>query len=311
MSDHYRKISRILTIILVFMLAACQSITGDEPTEAPNDVSYTQAAETIVAALTENAPKASPTSDEVEKSPVTATQVIIPPSSTPLPTETLPPTSTPIPTETVVDVVEMEIPTETLPLLDTSIPTSLVQPNYLLAFEDDFQQRYGWPVEKMDSYELMYSPGGYTIKSRLKNDLIFAVRSDAYVDVRLDVDGIVTAGSNDSYYGVICRFMNGGNYYILAVGSDGWYGIGKKVLSQLQFIEEGVDTENIIYNAGVPNQIRAECIHDKLTLYINDEKMLEVFDKEFTAGRVGLVVGNRTDEEVSILFDNFAVYQPE
>ncbi len=309
MSDNYRKISRILTIILVVMLTACQSIIGDEPTEAPNDISYTQAAETIVAALTENAPKASPTSDEVEKSPATATQEVIPPSSTPLPTETMPPTSTPSPTET--EVLEMELPTETSLPIDEFTPTALIQPNYILAFEDDFRQRVGWPVENKESFDLMFSPGGYTIKSRLKNDLVFSVRSDAYANVRLDVDGLVTAGSNDSYYGVICRFMNGGNYYILAVGSDGWYGIGKKVLSQLQFIGEGVDTENIIYNAFIPNQIRAECIKDKLTLYINDEKMLEVFDNEFTAGRVGLVVGNRTDKEVSILFDNFAVYQPE
>jgi len=309
MSDHYRRVSGVI-IILVFMLAACQGITGDEPTEATNDISYTQAAETIVAALTENAPKASPISDEVEKSPATATQEVLPPSSTPLPTETLPPTSTPAPTET--EVLEMEIPTETSLPTNISIPTSsLTQLNYILAFEDDFQQRYGWPVEKMETFELMFSPGGYTFKSRLKNDLVFAVRSDAYADVRLDVDGLVTAGSNDSYYGVICRFMNGGNYYILTVGSDGWYGIGKKVLSQLRFIEEGIDTENIIYNAGVPNRIRAECIKDKLTLYVNDEKMLEVFDKEFTAGRIGLVVGNRTDDEVSILFDNFALYEPE
>jgi len=298
---------------MVVMLAACQSITGDEPTEAPNDISYTQAAETIVAALTENAPKASPTSDEIEKSPATATKDVIPPSSTPLPTETLPPTSTLAPTETEVLETELEIdlPTETSLPTDVITPTTMIQPNYILAFEDDFRQRVGWPVESEVSFDLLFSPGGYTIKSRLKNDLIFSVRSDAYANVRVDVDGLVTAGSNDSYYGVICRFMNGGNYYILAVGSDGWYGIGKKALSQLRFIEEGHDTENIIYNAFVPNQIRAECIKDRLTLYINDEKMLEVFDNEFTAGKVGLVVGNRTDEEVSILFDNFAVYQPE
>ncbi len=304
MSALYRKIIPILSLILALTLVGCSSLSGSEPTEDPNEISYTQAAETIVAALTQNAPQASPTSSEGISSPATATQETLPPSSTPLPTETLPPTSTPVPTDT-------PFPTETSPPTFTYTPTLPPQPSFFPLFEDDFEQRYGWPIERMESAEFLFTAGGYAIKSRVKNDLVFAVRSDAFADVRIDVDAKVASGPLDSYYGVVCRFMNGGNYYILAVGSDGWYGIGKKVLSQLHFIQEGNDVENIIYTAGLANRIRADCLKDSLSLYVNGEKMLEVIDAEFTAGSIGLVVGNRTDEEVQILFDNFALFEPE
>jgi len=304
MSVQYRKMTPVLSLILTLMLVSCAGISGSEPTEDPNEISYTQAAETIVAALTQNAPQMSPTSSEAASSPATAIQETLPPSSTPLPTETLPPTSTPVPTDT-------SYPTETAPPTFTFTPTTPPQPSFFPVFEDDFEQRYGWPVERMESAEFMFTAGGYAIKSSIKNDLVFAVRSDAYADVRIDVDAKVASGPLDSYYGVVCRFMNGGNYYILAVGSDGWYGIGKKVLSQLHFIQEGYDVENVIYTAGLPNRIRADCLKDSLSLYVNGEKMLEVTDTEFTAGSIGLVVGNRTDSEVQIIFDNFALFEPE
>lgn len=310
MSAQFRKITRMVSLLLALSLAGCLSFPGSAPAEDANAAAYTQAAETIVAELTQNAPQASPTSDEVQVTevdeglPPTATDEPLPPTSTPEPTETLPPTSTPEPTETPLPTVP---PSPTLTFTATEPP----EPNFILSYEDDFSASYGWPVDRLESARFHYTAGGYAINSSVKNDIIFAVRSDAFTDVRVDVSATTKSGPLDSYYGVVCRFINGGNYYLLAVGGDGWYGIGKKVLSQLQFLDQGMDTENIIHTAGVPNQIRADCIKDTLTLYVNGEKMLEVQDKEFTAGAIGLAVGNRTDFEVEILFDDFFVYEPE
>jgi hypothetical protein len=310
MSAQLRKITSIVSLLLVITLTGCLSLPGSAPAEDVNAAAYTQAAETIVAELTQNAPQVSPTSEGSDATPVeeqippTATEEPLPPTSTPEPTETLPPTSTPEPTET-------PFPTEPPTPTATYTPTEPTEPNFVLYYEDDFSASYGWPVDKMNSAKFHYTAGGYAINSSVKDDIIFAVRSDAFDDTRVDVSATTYSGSLDSYYGVVCRFINGGNYYILAVGGDGWYGIGKKVLSQLTFIEEGIDTESIIHTAGLSNEIRADCIKDTLTLYVNGEKMLEVQDKEFSAGAIGLGVGNRTNFEVEILFDDFAVYQPE
>ena len=63
-----------------------------------SDLEYTQAAETIVAELTQKAPQASPSPAVIAALP-SATETL-PPTSTSAPTETLPPTSTPRPTNT-------------------------------------------------------------------------------------------------------------------------------------------------------------------------------------------------------------------
>jgi hypothetical protein len=57
------------------------------------------------------------------------------------------------------------------------------------------------------------------------------------------------------------------------------------------------------------NRIRGDCVGDKLTLYVNDQKLAEATDNELASGEVGLSVGpngSRTD----VLFDNFSVSKP-
>ena len=296
----------VLILVVALLLAGCQSAppqpTAEAPTntpegEVPQEVlEYTRAVETISAQLTQNAAPAEP-----EAQP-TATEEPLPPTSTPLPTDTPLPSDTPPPSET-------PLPTNTPIPLESPTPTALPEPEWELAFSDDFTNRY-WSTDSGAYFNLSYTAGGYSILNEVENDIVFSVRSDQYGVVRVETTAALKRGALDSYYGVICSFSNGGNYYILAISPDGWYGIGKKLTSQLSWITEGRDTSNVIRTGNGSNTIRGDCNQGVLTLWVNGVKLATAKDSSFYGGSAGMGVGNRKGPLAEVVFEEYFVYVP-
>jgi hypothetical protein len=65
-----------------------------------------------------------------------------------------------------------------------------------------------------------------------------------------------------------------------------------------------------ILKGDATNHIRADCVGDTLTLYVNGEKLAEAKDSDFTSGDVGLMAGTFDQVGVDIRFDNFVVSRP-
>jgi hypothetical protein len=314
MSAQFRKSTCIITLLLAFVLSGCLGNSGGSPTAAPPeetsqvpDLAYTQAAETIIAELTANPPAATETSAQPAEAqpPAAQTEEPLPATSTPLPTDTPAPTDTPLPTDTP-QPSDTPLPTE------TPTPTTPPEPVFTLVFQDDFSSGVGWPVFKLDSVRAHYTQGGYVILNKIKKDVAWSTRSDQYANLRVEVTASRLSGPLDGgYYGAICRFADGGNYYLFAVGSDGWYGIGKRMSGKMDFLAEGVNSENAVHTGNAPNQIRADCIGNMLTMWVNGVKLAQVEDSSFTAGAAGVGVGTLTEFDYEVLFDDFAVYEPE
>ncbi|MBN1149129.1 MAG: hypothetical protein JXA78_17855 [Anaerolineales bacterium] len=319
MSAQFRKVTFIATLLLALVLAGCRGAGGDTPTAAPldeaaetpvgaptqvPDLAYTYAAETIIAELTANPPTAT---EPLAAAPaqLTPTDEPLPPTSTPEPTDTPLPTDTPIPTDT-------PLPTNTPLPTESPTATTPPEPDWQLAFEDDFESVIGWSVFKLESVRTHYTRGGYVILNKVKNDMAWSTRSDQYDNTRIEVTATRLSGPLDGgYFGVICRFADGGNYYFFAVGSDGWYGIGKRGVGKMEWLKEDYDTASIVHTGGTPNLIRADCVRNLLTLWVNGQKLIQVKDNSFSAGAIGLGVGTRTEFDYEVLFDDIAVYVPE
>jgi hypothetical protein len=296
----------VLILVVALLLAGCQSAlpqpTAEAPTntpegEVPQEVlEYTRAVETISAQLTQNAapaePEAQPTATE-EPLPATSTPL---PTDTPLPSDTPPPSETPLPTNTPIP---LESPTPTLP----------PEPEWELAFSDDFTSRF-WSTDNGEKFNLSYTAGGYSILNEVEGDIIFSVRSDQYGVARVETTASLKQGTPDSYYGVICNFSNGGNYYIFAISPDGWYGIGKKLTSQLSWITEGRDTNSVIRPGNASNTIRGDCNQGVLTLWVNGVKLATAKDSSFFSGSAGLGVGTHKSPPAQAVFEEFFVYVP-
>lgn len=333
MNVRLRKITWVVLLVLVMVMSGCLGGNGPEETAPPSaetatetlvepptdktvepspelppateedqDAQYTQAAETIIAELTLNAPPTSTTMPEDAKPTLTPTETL-PPTSTFLPTKTPLPIDTLMPTST-----SQPGPTSTLVASPTSISTSYQ--DFRIIFEDDFSLRQGWVVDNSEQFNFHYTSGGYVIKNKLLEDMVWSVRSTPYSDVRVEVIAQRISGPRDGYYGVTCRHEDGSYYYAMVVGSDGTYGIAKQFEGNLEFIELEQDTQARIYTGNGINHVRADCIGSTLTLYANDFKLLEVKDPTFTAGSVGMVVGTREKEDNEVLFTYFALYLP-
>jgi len=168
-----------------------------------------------------------------------------------------------------------------------------------------------WVSAKGEDFRLQYTANGYMITNRVKEDVAYSVREESYLDMQIEVRAHRTEGPIDGYYGILCNFQNGTNYYILAVGVDGWYGIGLKKTGQLKFLQEGVDQTGAVRTGDSENVIRAECAKGVLTLWANGIQLASVKDRTFTSGAIGLGVGNRKVPGTVAIFQDFKLFSLE
>lgn len=308
MSNRYPNMIIYCFLMLALILAGCTG--GLEATQEPvspenKDLEYTQAAQTIVVELTQNAPVTIPGTEVVAPPSLTPTLEVLPATSTPQPTKTPIPTDTPVPTETPLPT---NPPTNT-PVL---IATDSSERQFTLVYTDTFSGGF-WPTfDQNEQATFSFTMGGYLVKNLISHGIIFAVRRQLeleYSDLRIEVRASRVEGHIEGYYGVTCRFADGQNYYALMVGSDGWFGIGKMVRNVLTWLATGKDTA-AVHTGNAPNLIRADCIGQKLMLWANSMKIVEVLDDTFSAGSFGVLVGTRDKPNYSALFDDYAVYVP-
>jgi len=189
----------------------------------------------------------------------------------------------------------------------TVAPTPTPLPNAV--FEDDFTRDTGWPTSKADTYGFALKDGAYYISVKTPNGFIWSVRSLALADVTLETDAVRVEGTENGYYGVVCRYQTGTNYYALVVSDSGAYGIAKMEGVQLEFLKEGTDKSGVIHTDGQFNRVRGDCVGDTLTLYVNGQKLLEVQDSTFKDGKIGLIAVTFREKLLQVKYDNFVVYE--
>lgn len=260
----------------LLILASC-NYPGRTPTPLPA-AEYTQAAQTIIAQLSEV--------------PAAATLALTQPGATRAP-------STPAPTV-------FSLPTGTA----TQLPSPTATDARQLISSDNFDNQSGWFTQQTDTYSLDFTAGGYRITVNQINALIWSIRKYDAAEVSLEVFTSRMAGPEDGYYGLVCRHQDGENYYLLVIGSDGFYGIGKVANDELEFLAEGRDTSGQIRLGNAVNQVRGDCVGDSLKLFVNGRLMLETQDDQFASGTVGLVAGTRQTPGLQAWFDDFSIYQP-
>jgi hypothetical protein len=122
------------------------------------------------------------------------------------------------------------------------------------------------------------------------------------VSVEVDATRIGNDVGEHALWGVTCRSsILKGNLYVLGIRNNASPVIAKFDNNKGRILRVGSPTDAI--NKGMStNHIRGDCVGSKLTLYVNDQKLLEREDDEFASGAVGLEV-----ESANISFDNLLV----
>jgi hypothetical protein len=183
-----------------------------------------------------------------------------------------------------------------------------------LFFDDFSKSGRGWTVLQNDSGSISYADGHYRMFVEKPDTLLRANAGQAFQDdVRIEVDARKVGGSDDNYFGVICRYQNPDNYYMFLITSDGYSGIVMRKNGNLQMISPGAKFLKMkgINLGSKTNHIRVDCAGESLTLYANGTQVSSSYDHSFVGGDAGLVArSNKIEGGMDIQFDNFAVYNP-
>ncbi len=177
-------------------------------------------------------------------------------------------------------------------------------------YKDEFEDnKTGWARVANDNGIMDYDGGGYRILVRQPKFNFWSVPKKNFTDVRVEADVIRLNGPDENRMGVICRYQSG-NYYFFVISNDGYYTIGKFIggMTLLLGQEEMQASETI--QQGTMNHLRADCIGNTLTFYVNYKKVASVTDKDFPSGDVGVLAGTFSQPGVDVLFDRFVVLQP-
>jgi hypothetical protein len=272
--NHRNRLLIIITTFLVFsMLTACG------PSQLQKDATVTSVAGVIYATETALAP--------------TATRTFTP---TPTPTVTQTPTATATPTPTSTPT-----PTAT-PTLDPSV----------LLFDDFSDPESGWDTGSSSNGSQEYIGGEFNMDIKTKGFCFWSTPRRTYEDVIIEVDAHRLSGSADNEYGVICRYVDGDNFYYLAISTDGYYNIGK--MSQGEWLPLGDGTigsnDTAILGGTDVNHIKATCEGDSLSLEANGILLMTTTDKEIANGDVGMYACTYQNPGSTIVFDNYIVTRP-
>lgn len=191
----------------------------------------------------------------------------------------------------------------------TAAPQSV--PAGSVLFQDDFSRNTsGWDRMLADEGVMDYDAGGFRILVNSLQTNFWTTPHQNLTDVRVEVDNGKLAGPDENRIGLICRF-NGSDYYFFIISSDGFYGMGifsggkATLLGQAEM----QSSENI--NKGLAiNHLRADCVGNTLTFYVNGFQVAQAQDATLPSGDVGMLAGTFGTSGVDIVFDNFVVLQP-
>ena len=216
-----------------------------------------------------------------------------------------PPTPTPEPLPTDTSAPDI-LPTQTVPT-DGSAP----MPGGALLFADDFSNTgSGWDRYSDTEGITDYQDGVYKIGVNIDTYFYWANPYRSFQDVIIDVEAEMITDEEDNQFGIICRHADVDNWYALVISGDGFAAVRKRFQgNDLEMLSEWIPNQAI--NTGLSsNQLHAECIGNRLALFVNGVLVVEAFDSDIPAGDVGLIAGTFSAPKTEVLFDDFAVFSP-
>lgn len=189
-----------------------------------------------------------------------------------------------------------------------SVQPTLTVTEETILFADDFSNpESGWPSGQNARGEYGYQLDSYRILVYEMEDAVLWVetkRQDANVNIYVNANP-VTEGMN-GYYGLRCRIQDDQNFYYFVIRNNGDYTIGKyKNAEFLPFFDWKQSAA--IKQGNQINRLRVECAGNTLRLYVNNIKLDEVNDADFSSGANGVVAAALGDQGFEVIFDNFLI----
>jgi hypothetical protein len=172
---------------------------------------------------------------------------------------------------------------------------------------ETFDQAGLWNTSDGTEYGASLVDGVYRMYLNSANWMVWAESSMITDDnIIMELDTELVSGSVENNQGMICRYSDDNNFYMLTIGNDGWVEI-MKIFQGVQTSLFGEFTDGLV--DPVRNHLHGFCIGDRLVLYVNGELGADVGDSDLASGDAGLIIGSYDNPQVAVNFDNFLVYE--
>ena len=179
-----------------------------------------------------------------------------------------------------------------------------------ILYQEDFENNdTGWDRVYNDDGIMDYDGGGYRMLVKQAGYNIWSTPEKNFRDVRVEADVFRLNGPEENREGLVCRYQNG-DYYFFIISNDGFYAVGKFIGGQVLLLGQAEMQASGSIQKDAVNHLRADCIGNTLTFYINYNQVASVQDGDFPNGDVGLLAGAFSQAGVDVLFDHFMVIQP-
>ena len=183
------------------------------------------------------------------------------------------------------------------------------KPGDILYQEEFDDNTTGWDRVSNEHGIMDYDGGGYRMLVQQGGYNLWSTAERDFGDVRVEADVFRLNGPDENRQGLMCRYQNG-DYYFFVISNDGYYAIGKFIGNQTLLLGQTAMQPSEFIQKDAVNHLRADCMGDTLTFYINYNEVASVKDTDFANGDVGLLAGAFTQPGVDVLFDHFMVIQP-
>jgi hypothetical protein len=179
-------------------------------------------------------------------------------------------------------------------------------------FKDDFSDpSSGWARATSTDGTTDYFGGGFRIWVNTTDYDLWSTPGLDFSNTRIETDVYLIGGPVENRFGLLCRYRDAQNFYFFIVSSDGYFGIGKLIGGVRSLLGQEMMAYNPAITQGVAlNHLRADCIGETLTLYINGAPVGMVQDADLASGDVGLLAGTFDQPGADAVFDNFVVIKP-
>jgi hypothetical protein len=190
------------------------------------------------------------------------------------------------------------------------IPTAAPANPGDIIYQEDFEDNTtGWDRLANEHGIMDYDRGGYRMLIQQPGFNLWSTPEKNYSNVRIEADVTKLNGPDENRAGLMCRYQNG-DYYFFIISSDGFYAIGKFIGGNALLLGQTEMQSSEFIQGDNINHLRADCIGNTLSFYVNFNEVAVVQDSDFPAGDVGLVAGAFSEPGVDVLFDHFVVIQP-
>lgn len=151
---------------------------------------------------------------------------------------------------------------------------------------------------------------GYQMRLSQPDQRSWIIADQPFANFDLEIDTRAMAANQDVGYGVLFRYQDPENFYLFAIGNDGYYSIALVHDGDLAPLRAWQQWPHV-HRGESTNRLRVQCNGVFCRFFINGEFTAEINANTFRTGRVGLWAQNFSNDSLDVVYENIRLWSLE